>query len=82
MSFFGIFDGKDAKIVEGNNDDSTRVDIYYGGQGEPDGPDHGHAVVKDSSLDYLREPGESKDSPSYDSNSGAMNWGDSGKDKK
>ena len=75
MPFFGTFDGKEAKIVEGNTDNPTRVDIYYGGEGSPDGPGHGHVVVKGSALDYLREPGESNPDVSYDSNTGAMNWG-------
>ena len=37
------FDGYEARV--NTSDDSRRMDIYYGGDGSPDGTGHGHVVV-------------------------------------
>lgn len=33
----GNFQGQDAKITHGNTNRAERLDVYYGGQGRPDG---------------------------------------------
>jgi hypothetical protein len=49
----GTFDGQQATF-EQNSDGLT--DVYFGGQGGPLGPGHGHAVIDgDGSLEYYRD---------------------------
>jgi hypothetical protein len=50
----GNVDGEAAKTNERGN----RVEALWGGEGKPDGPDHGHIVSNDGiNASYLREPG-------------------------
>lgn len=62
------YDGEPAVVTEGNTGRSARLDMYYGGQGSPDGEGHGHVVSNDGeNVNYWREPGQS--SPSIDDRS-------------
>lgn len=53
----GIFNGQPAKIVLSDIGNSNRIDIYYGGIGEPDGPGHNHVGVIKDSVRFWRENG-------------------------
>lgn len=50
----GEFDGKDAKIKVSDN--GRRTDIFYGGEGTPDGDGHGHVTAINDQIQYWREP--------------------------
>ena len=50
----GEFDGYEAKV--NTSDDSRRMDIYYGGDGSPDGAGHGHVAVVNDQVQFWREP--------------------------
>lgn len=45
-----ILGGHEAKFVFFETDDRTRVDVYYGGDGAPDGPNHGHIIIKKGEM--------------------------------
>ena len=53
----GIFNGQPAKIVTSDTGNSNRMDIYYGGIGEPDGLGHNHVSVIKESVRFWRENG-------------------------
>jgi len=53
----GIFNGQPAKIVISDAGNSNRMDIYYGGIGEPDGLGHNHVSVIKESVRFWRENG-------------------------
>lgn len=54
MSATGRFDGKAAKIID-RDDGSGKTDVYFGGSNpEGDGLGHGHAIIKDGQVVYLR----------------------------
>lgn len=53
---YGEFEGQEAKI--NTSDNGRRMDIYYGGDGAPDGTGHNHATVINGQIRYLRENGE------------------------
>ena len=54
----GIFNGQPAKIVISDIQNSNRIDIYYGGIGEPDGIGHSHVSVIKESVRFWRENGK------------------------
>ena len=50
----GNFAGKAAKIID-RNDGSGKTDVYFGGTNpEGDGLGHGHAIIRDGQVVYLR----------------------------
>jgi hypothetical protein len=50
----GQVDGNDARV----NQNGDRVEALWGGNGRPDGPDHGHIASNDGlNASYVREPG-------------------------
>lgn len=54
MSVTGRFDGKAAKIID-RDDGSGKTDVYFGGSNpEGDGLGHGHAIIKNGQVVYLR----------------------------
>lgn len=59
---YGTFQGQPAKIVVSDSGNSNRVDIYYGGKGEPDGGGHeyfhNHIGTNNGSARYWRENGQ------------------------
>lgn len=58
--FSGSFSDTSAVVDEGNTGRADRLDVYYGGEGRPDGPGHGHVVTNDGeNVSYWREPGSS-----------------------
>jgi hypothetical protein len=53
----GYFDGYEIKVIRGATGRKNRFEFYYGGEGAPDGPGHGHVVSNDGmSINYWREP--------------------------
>lgn len=47
------------------------VDIFYDGDGKPDGPGHSHAVVdRDDVIKYMRQDGEPHTDPTIDYDGG------------
>lgn len=51
------FDGYEIKVVYGNTGRKDRFEFYYGGEGYPDGPGHGHVVSNDGeNIHYWRLP--------------------------
>lgn len=51
----GMFNGQPAKVVFSDTGNSDRIDIYFGGLGEPDGPNHNHVTVIKENVRYWRE---------------------------
>lgn len=50
-----VVEGPDVKVVF--NEDKGVTSNYYGGQGKPDGPGHGHTDVDTSgNITYHRDP--------------------------
>ncbi|MBQ9180631.1 DUF1771 domain-containing protein [Candidatus Saccharibacteria bacterium] len=57
----GHFDGQAAKIKD-RNDGSGKTDVYFGGMNlEGDGDGHGHVVIRDGQVIYLRGQYQSHD---------------------
>lgn len=54
----GIYNGIPAKIVFSDRGNSNRIDIYFGGVGEPDGPGHNHVTVIKENIRFWRENGQ------------------------
>lgn len=55
----GQINGETAKIRQGD-----KADVYWGGEGTPDGPGHGHLATWDGlNASYIREPGSLSDTP-------------------
>ncbi len=54
----GKYNGQPAKIIMSDQGNSDRIDIYFGGSGEPDGPGHNHVVVIKQNIRYWRENGQ------------------------
>lgn len=52
-----ILGGHRALIRYYQNDDPTRVELFYGGAGSPDGPGHGHIVIRNGQIDFWRTEG-------------------------
>ncbi len=51
----GRYNGIPAKIVMSDRGNSDRIDIYYGGIGEPDGQGHNHISVIKENVRFWRE---------------------------
>jgi hypothetical protein len=45
-----ILGDRQALIKFYENDDPNRIDIYYGGQGKPNGKNHGHIVIRSGQM--------------------------------
>lgn len=54
----GLYNGQPAKIVFSDIGNSDRIDVYYGGYGEPDGDGHSHISVVKDNVRYWREGNE------------------------
>ncbi|WP_326560046.1 hypothetical protein [Micromonospora sp. NBC_01796] len=52
-----ILGGRQALIRYYQNDDPNRVEVFYGGAGSPDGPGHGHIVIRNGQIDFWRTEG-------------------------
>jgi len=62
----GRISGEPAKVRR--NVDTGKMDVYWGGEGTPDGRGHGHVISNDGlNANYVREPGpERNDIPVND----------------
>ena len=50
----GQVDGDPGRV----NQSGSRIEGLWGGDGQPDGPNHGHIVSNDGlNADYVRDPG-------------------------
>lgn len=54
----GTFDGYPAIIKVSDAGNSNQVQIFYGGEGSPDGPGHNHINVTKDKLQFWRENGK------------------------
>lgn len=54
----GRYNGMPAKIVMSDRGNSDRIDIYYGGIGDPDGHGHNHVAVMKENIRFWRENGQ------------------------
>lgn len=54
----GTFDNQPAIIKVSDAGNSNQMQIYYGGEGSPDGPGHNHVNVVNDKLQFWRENGE------------------------
>lgn len=51
------FEGKPIKVVTGATGRKERFEFYYGGEGRPDGPGHGHVVCNEGDcINFWRLP--------------------------
>lgn len=57
MWAWSFFDGKQALIRFQEGGERGRMDIFYGGQGEPDGDLHGHVITRSGKVVFWALPG-------------------------
>lgn len=54
----GTFNGRPAIIKVSDSGNSNQMQVFYGGDGAPDGPGHNHINVINGRLQYWREDGK------------------------
>ncbi len=57
-TYHGTFDGRPAVIKVSDAGNSDQIQIFYGGKGSPDGPEHNHVNYVNGKLQFWREHGE------------------------
>ncbi len=57
-TYHDTFDGRPAVIKVSDAGNSDQIQIFYGGKGSPDGPEHNHVNYVNGKLQFWREHGE------------------------
>jgi hypothetical protein len=52
-----VLEGIPVIIKYHESNDPTKIDIFYGGDGVPDGPNHGHITMRRGAIDTWWLPG-------------------------